>query len=93
MQNTTGTNGSVALVASAPAVNGSLSTCQINVSNVRMNPFHIETLAVDSCTGVIVSRYTHTDMGAIVGYPILGLAAILLLVGIFVGGIITRVDV
>lgn len=72
------------VIASSPNLVGNLGSCSVVSTNVSINSFYTETIAVNSCTGDIVSQNTYFDWGnmLVVGI-VLGLIVIL-------GGMVLR---
>lgn len=59
------------------SVSGNIGSCQVNSTDVQKDLLHVETMAVNSCTGQVVADYIHLD-----GILILIVLIILVLLGL-----------
>lgn len=63
-------------------VSGNIGSCEVNSTDVSKDFFHVETMAVNSCTGQIVADYIHID-GSIITIIIAVIAVGILAIGAF----------
>ena len=66
-----------AVVAISPNISGNVGSCAVTSNSFQKTLFTVETVAVNSCTGEVVSQSVYFDSTWLFGVPI-----ILIMIGI-----------
>lgn len=49
------------VIASSPNISGNIGSCEVKSTDVSVTTFQVNTIAVNSCTGEIVSQHQYYD--------------------------------
>lgn len=66
------------IVVGSPNINGNIGSCEVKSNTFSLDSFHNQTVAVNSCTGDVVSQTIYFEYG-IIGFPAVIIFSIILL--------------
>ena len=69
-------------IVSTPNITGNIGSCEIKTSSMSVSSFYTQTMAVNSCTGEIVSQQTYYDY-SYVYFPLVIIVMAILIFGTF----------